>query len=324
MSESEKRMIAVDALGGDFAPTEVIKGALQAARKGVPIILFGPHARVEQELMSLDAAWKAHAISIVDSPEEIAMGEHPVKAVRAKINSSLVKAVASCSAGQTKAVVSAGNSGALMAAATFILGRQEGVERPAIAGWLPSKKGKVFALDLGATVDCKPSYLFQFAQLGVSYLHSVSGIDQPRVALLSNGEERSKGSQVGREAFSLLEQSSLNFIGNIEPAALIEHKADVVVTDGFAGNILLKTMEATAVMLGELFSSTVQENQEIAPQVKQQVIQAISLEAKALLTGRALLLGVNGTVIVLHGNAKADAVEHGIHMAWRSVGSKKR
>jgi glycerol-3-phosphate acyltransferase PlsX len=325
--------IAVDGMGGDFAPDQIIQGVLAVAKKNIPIYLFGPSELLAQRLSFFDSTWQNYQITLVDAPEVIAMDEEPVQAVRKKKNSSLVQAVTSCAQGETQAVVSAGNSGALMAAATLLLGRVDGIDRPAIAGWLPSKKRHVLALDLGANPDCKPHYLYQFGILGDQYCKNVSNISSPRIGLLSNGTERGKGSQEVREAFALFEDSELNFFGNVEPSTLIENEVDVVVCDGFAGNILLKAFEASQTLLRDLLSQQIvllgekgkdekyRGYEEFIQQWLNESMQLIEQQKTHELHGGGLLLGVKGTVVIAHGNAQAADLEQAIRLAAKSIES---
>lgn len=293
-------MIAIDVMGGDFAPQQQLMGAYRAVRNlAIPVTLFGPQSVMQEGLDAIDPQWTRYPITLRDAVEVVGMDEHPVHAVRTKTNSSLVQAVMSVKRGDCSAVVSAGNSGALMAAATFILGRENGVERPAIGGFLPTKKGEVLCLDLGANTDCRAIHLLQFAHLGVEHIQHVKGLERPRVGLLANGAESSKGSRLVQEAYPLLERSGLNFVGNIEPEALFDHAVDVLVCDGFVGNILLKTIEACT----NLNSWHDEEVGQVAP----------SSHARQ---GGALLLGVQGTVIVAHGAANAAAMQHAIMKAY--------
>jgi phosphate acyltransferase len=288
-------MIAVDVMGGDRAPHVVLEGGLAAARKSIPVAFYGPHTLIEQWLDANDPMWRTYGVSIIDAPETIDMAVEPVNAVRKKTNSSLVRAVASVTAGKSSAVVSAGNSGALMAASALFMGKQEGVERPAIAGFLPSSQGRVLALDLGANTDCRPHHLQQFAHMGVVYLTRTTGKLRPRVGVLSNGQEPGKGNSVVKETHQLLCKDTLNFIGNVEPYDIFNGHADVVVCDGFVGNVLLKTMESVAHLM------------RVVPTVK---------ESKYSVSGGALLLGVKGVVMVCHGNADAQAIEQALVQAW--------
>lgn len=295
-------MIAIDVMGGDHAPEVILQGALAAAKKSIPVTLYGPQAMIYQWLGDHEPDWSSFAISVVDAPDSIAMDEDPVFAVRKKPSSSLVKAVASVAGNQNWAVLSAGNSGALMAAAALVIGRSVGVERPAIAGFLPTAKGHVLALDLGANTECKPTHLQTFAHLGSDYVRRTQGISEPRVGLLSNGHEEGKGSLLVKETYALLKLDTLNFIGNVEPYDVFAHKADVVVCDGFSGNVLLKTVESVTKMLAGL----------VDPAQAQKISAHF---ARGQLNG-ALLLGVNQPVIVCHGSASANAIENAIFYAW--------
>lgn len=285
-------MIAVDALGGDFAPHAVLEGALRASRTRIPVAIFGPAEKISAILDQLDATWKTLPITLVSTTEEIGMAEEPAMAVRRKRDSSLVRAVAAVADGTCSAVISAGNSGALMVAAMFILGKHEGIERPAIAGILPvSGDRSVVVLDLGGNTDCKASHLVHFAQLGVDYARSMSiGGHSPRVGLLCNGTEEGKGSILVKEVHQILKQSSHDFVGNLEPLDVLSGRTDVVVCDGFTGNIFLKTIEAS----GQLFEKAA---------------------TTFSVPGGAQLLGVRGTVIVAHGNSNAASIQKAIQLA---------
>ena len=288
-------MIAVDVMGGDRAPEVTLEGGLAAARTSVPVAFYGPGHRIEQWLHDHDRNWQSYAISIVDAPEVIDMAAEPVAAVRRYPHSSLVQAVISVATGKSVAVVSAGNSGAVMTAAVLFVGRHKDVERPAISVFLPTLQVPVLALDVGANTECRPRHLCTFAHLGVEYLEQIMGMVRPRVGLLSNGHEPGKGNSVGKEAFNLLTADSLNFIGNVEPYDVFAGSTDVVVCDGFAGNVLLKTMEAVGAMLTS----------------KTPGIPDICTPR-----GGALLLGVNGTVLICHGNVSALGIEQAIVQAW--------
>jgi glycerol-3-phosphate acyltransferase PlsX len=312
-------MIAIDVMGGDYAPRAILEGSLRAAKKSVPVTLYGPLGLIQTQLSELDPSWQSYNITICDTPDVIEMGEEPIQAIRRKSNSSLVKAVASIKEGRNSAVISAGNSGALMAAATFILGRKPGVERVAIAGLMPSPHGRVLALDLGANTDVRPHHLYQFAQLGVDYAQSVLKISNPRVALLSNGHEEGKGSLLVKEAFGLLKTSPFNFVGNVEPYDLLSNKTDIIVCDGFSGNIFLKTMEAVF----EFFTKSMKRDLRTAadPTIQQwgrDFLGGIDKQLDHKQVGGALLLGVQGTVIVCHGNSDAQIIENAISFAQKA------
>jgi len=329
---SEKRpYVAVDGMGGDFAPHAVIEGVLTAARWGIPIMLFGPEKKLVRYLSEQCEEWESLGIRVVQAPEVIGMAEEPVHAVRKKTDSSLVMAVQSLVKGEAKAAFSCGNSGALMAASLFILGRQEGIDRPAIAGLLPTLKGSVIALDLGANVDCRPHYLQQFGEMGSDYARKLFSLESPRVAILSNGAERGKGSLLVKQATALLEESNLHFIGNVEPIDIVNHCADVVVCDGFAGNILLKTMEATASMIKqalahELSNGGLTREKGEGTRLKELLESGLArLEERfgeAAQSG-ARLLGVNGIVLVGHGAAHAVSIAASIRKAYNIILAEK-
>jgi len=316
-------MIALDVMGGDHAPQAVVHGAFLAAQQSIPITLFGPHDLITSLLEDLDAQWQRYPLYIAHADQVIGMDDDPVWAVKTKPDSSLVKAVASVKHGVCQAVVSAGSSGALMVAATLILGRQEGVGRAAIAGFLPTKKGKVLALDLGANTEVRPEHLYQFAHLGAAHLVAVSGVKHPRVALLANGHEEGKGSALVKQAHVLLKGSMLNFIGNAEPKHVFDHEMDVIVCDGFSGNVLLKTCEAATDMLSEWLAQGIAEyaHSDVSQVHDMGKFLQTSIDARLdyKQVGGALLLGVNGTVIVCHGSSDVQTIQCALAFAWSTI-----
>lgn len=286
--------VAVDAMGGDFAPQVVVEGAIAAAHAHCPVMLFGPSKRLDELLAAVDPSWQKLPITLFDASDSIGMGDSPVDAVRRGECSSMVLGIKAVAAGECAAFMSAGNSGAVVVASTLVLGRQEGVIRPAIGAEIPSKKGSVFMLDLGANVDCRPEHLVQFATLGISEVKRVKAV--PTVGLLCNGEEPGKGSALVKAAYPLLQVAlGSMFIGNVEPRDLIEGNVDVVVTDGFTGNLVLKTIEA--MILPASYADTVTCGNDWHRHVP-----------KWYVTGGARLLGVRGAVIIAHGRASADDV----------------
>jgi phosphate acyltransferase len=315
-------MVAVDVMGGDFAPGAILGGALCAARSGTSVGLFGPQDLIVQYLNKNDENWSSLPISIFNSTQIIAMGEEPVKAISQKKQSSLVLAVEAVKDKRCCAVVSAGNSGALMVAATFILGRKKGIERPAIAGFLSSMKGSALCLDLGANADCKPSYLEQFAHLGCEYLIKNHNIKNPKVGLLSNGSEPSKGSKLIKDTYDLLLKSKLNFIGNLEPKNVFLYKADVIVCDGFSGNILLKAFECSTSIFKKWFKDDLDEvnffSKIIIAKWGRRFLTKVFKKSDWAQKGGALLLGVNGSVVVCHGCSNALAIENAIKFAQKT------
>ncbi len=296
--------IAVDAMGGDYAPVEVIAGAVEWAKNTLTqVILVGKQESILNELKKY--IYDESLITIVNASQVIGMDESPALALRKKKDASIIVATGLVKQGLADAVVSCGSTGAQMAAALFLLGRMEGVERPPIGVSIPNQAGgTTLLMDVGANVDCKASQLLQFAALGSSYAASVQGIEKPRVALLNNGEEEGKGNSVSVEAYALLrEQKSLNFIGNIEGRDLFNAKSDVIICDGFTGNIVLKSIEGLAMFMAALIS-----------QEYGMVPKAIS-KLDYTQVGGAPLLGVKGISVVCHGSSKRNSVYSGINIA---------
>ncbi len=317
-------MIAVDAMGGDFAPRATVAGAIRAARQGVTIALFGNQPTIEYELAQLDPAWRLLPLSIIHCTETIGMADEPSRTVVSKKNSSLIQSLLSVKIGEAEAVVSAGNSGALLVASTLHLGRVDGVLRPAIGSYIPTLKGSVFCLDLGGNTDCKPEYLEQFAAMGAAYVTVTKSIENPKVALLSNGHEPYKGSIAVKKAYDLLEKSSLNFIGNIEPRDIFTADVDVVVSDGFVGNIMLKTMQGAANLVTAMIKK--QAGYSMLSKIYLAIGSSIFGRVKAELDyskwGGALLLGVKAPVIFAHGSSNERAIEQAILFADATVKNK--
>lgn len=317
-------MIAVDAMGGDYAPQAAVTGALKAAQKGIPLILFGNERQIIHILDQSYSQWRKLPISIVHCSEVILMGENPVSAVRTKSDSSLVKALKAVADGQAEAVISAGNSGAGLVAASLYLGKIPGVMRPAIGDFLPTPSGSIFCVDLGANVDCKPEHLLSFAIMGHAYVQVAKGIDRPRVALLSNGAERAKGTRLIKESYLLLEQADINFIGNLEPRDMFTGVADVLVCDGFAGNIMLKAIEGTVTTLIEWQKKAYMRNwvTKLTGLFHQFLMRGLKKKVDYAQKGGALLLGVQHPFIIAHGCSDARAFFHAIEYAQQVAHGK--
>ena len=248
--------IVLDAMGGDFAPAVNVEAAIQAARKhGYEIVLVGRQEVIRPLLVQHNTA--NLTLPIVNAPEVIEMGEHPANAVKAKKNSSIVVGMDIVKRGEADAFVTMGNTGAAMAAALFHLGRIKGIHRPALSALYPTTKGWCMVLDIGANTDCKPEYLVQFALMGSLYSERVLGIRKPRVALVSNGEEETKGSQLVQEVHQLLKKAPINFIGNAEGRHIPVGYADVYVTDGFTGNVIIKLSEGMSGMIKQMLREEV-------------------------------------------------------------------
>jgi glycerol-3-phosphate acyltransferase PlsX len=317
---AEARAVAVDAMGGDNAPAEIVRGALRAATElHIPVMLVGRRELLETELARIEGPETVSRarLTIVDAREVVEMDEHPASAVRAKRDSSVVRACALVAEGRAGAAVSAGNSGAVLAAALFSVKRIQGVARPAIGALLPSRGAPTFLLDVGANTDCKPEWLLQFGVMGAVYARTMMGVDSPRVGLLSNGEEPGKGSQLVQEAYPLLETAALDFTGNVESKELFTGACDVAVCDGFVGNIALKTAEG----VGEYLFATLREeartsfSAKIGGQLLKPRLRAVRDRVDYRRTGGALLLGVAGEVVIAHGRSDALAVMNAIRVA---------
>jgi glycerol-3-phosphate acyltransferase PlsX len=311
-------LIAVDAMGGDRAPDVVIEGALHAARRlGVRVALVGPADRLKDDLARRDPSDAAH-MTIVDAPDVVAMDDSPF-AVRRKPRSSVRVAAELVSRGEAAAVFSAGHSGASVLAAHAVFGLLPGVERPALAVTVPTRTGAAVLLDAGATIECRPEHLVQFAAMGSAYARVALGVDQPSVGLLSIGEEAGKGNDLIRDAHGLLTQSRLRFIGNVEARELFTGRADVVVCDGFTGNIALKVgeglVEAVEQMLREEMGA--EWVSQIGALLMRGAFERFRQRVDYAEYGAAPLLGVAGLTLVGHGRSSPRAVESGIALAAR-------
>ncbi len=317
-------MIAVDVMGGDYAPQEAVQGALAAAQKGISVVLFGNQDKVMPLLSHYYPRWRSLPIELVHCSDVIEMDEEPVRGMLRKKDASIVRALQALRLGKVQAFVSAGNSGAVMAAATVILGRVPGVLRPAIGTFLPTNHGSLFCLDLGANPDCKPEYMVQFAYMGYAYMRLVKHIAQPRIALLSNGHESYKGSVLVKKAYDLLSKTSLEFVGNIESRDLFAGRADVIVTDGFTGNVLLKSIQGTARAVMDWIKDEAARSLflKILLGLTYPLLSRIKNKIDYARTGGALLLGVNKPVIIAHGSSKEQAITQAIFFAHKTVQEK--
>src|SRR5207237_4209607 len=319
---ADEPLIAVDSMGGDNAPGAIVEGAVTAARQlGVRVALVGQTEAVERELGRLAA--RPDSITLVDAPEVIEMDEHPAQAARQKKRSSIVVGLRMLKQREADAFVSAGNTGAIMAGAIMHLGRVRGIERPSLVGLLPFA-GKLTAfLDVGANADARPEYLLQWAQMAAVYMEHVWKVERPTVGLLNIGEEESKGSAVVQEAYELLEASGLNFIGNVEGRDVPLGGADVIVTDGFTGNVVVKTMEGTAdLIMSELRAAiTSRPWYAAAGLVLTPAFGALRKKFDYREYGAGPLLGVNGLVFIGHGRSDARAISSALRVARESAQS---
>jgi phosphate acyltransferase len=313
--------IALDAMGGDHAPREVVRGAALAARElGVRVALVGRREDVERELAALPADLVASrtSLSVVDAREVVAMDEHPAQAVRSKKDASVVVACREVKEGRARAAVSAGNSGAVLAAALFTVGRVKGVARPAIGALLPTAGDTMsFMLDVGANADCRPEWLAQFAVMGSVYASEMMGIREPHVGLLSNGEEPGKGSELVQAATPLLQAAPITFIGNVEGKDIFRGAADVIVSDGFAGNVALKVAEGVAEFLLTSISTIARQSVQgkVGGALLKPKLRPIRDKVDYRKTGGALLLGVDAEMVIAHGRSDAEAIMNAIRVA---------
>jgi len=301
--------VAVDAMGGDRAPEEIVAGAADAASETIRPVLYGPPGLDTQGL------------ALVETAGVIEMDDHAVESVRAKPDSSLVRAVRSVAAGEADAVVSAGSTGAMLAASLLHIRRLPGVRRPAIAVTIPSRHGPTVLIDAGANADARPEDLLQFAHMGVVFAEEILEIDDPAVRLLSIGEEDEKGNQLTLDAGALLRMSTLRFGGNTESRSLLEGDSDIVVTDGFTGNIALKALEGTIRSLLDALREELESSVRgrlggflMRPSARQ-VRRRLDPETY----GGAYLLGVRGLVVIAHGSSSRVAIANAIRLAARGV-----
>ena len=309
-------------MGGDQAPAEIVAGALLArAELGIQVALVGPKDVIEAELVRQGEL--ATRFEIMNATEAIAMDEHPAQAVRTKRDASINVAMSMVKRGVAGAFVSAGNTGAVMASALMTLGRIQGIERPALGTVAPFSESGVLVLDVGANADVKPNYLVQFAQMGAVYAERVLNIKNPRVALLNIGGEETKGSELIQEVYGRLGKAGVNFVGNIEGGEVHRGKADVIVTDGFTGNVAVKVTEGVSdFIFRELRSSLTSKLQyKLAAMVLRPALVKLRDKMDPNTYGGVPLLGVNGVVMIAHGNSDARAIRNALRFANEAASS---
>jgi phosphate acyltransferase len=312
-------IVAVDAMGGDHAPRVVVEGALLAARElGTEIILVGQKDAVEYELRRHAA--QSAPLAVVPASQIITMDESPSAGLRKK-DSSMKVAFEMMKRGQAHAVVSAGNSGAMMAAGMLVMGTLFPVTRPAISIIVPSRTKGTVLIDAGANVDCKPDHLLHFAIMGSVYAEQVMAIPNPRVGLLSNGEEESKGNELTRAARELIADTALNYIGYVEGRDIFDGRVDVIVCDGFTGNVVLKTMEGVAGFVGEILKGAFKKNlpSRLGYLMSRKALREAYSRVDYAEYGGAPLLGLNGIAIIAHGGSSPRAIKNAIRVAGESV-----
>ena len=314
--------IVVDAMGGDRAPQVVVDGAVQAARDlGLEVVLVGQQEAVGAALGNHDT--DGLALSVQHASQVIEMDEHPAAAVKSKKDSSMIVGMELVKRREADAFYTAGNSGGALASALFRLGRIRGIKRPALSTVFPSKtpQGFCFLLDIGANAECKPEFLVQFALMGSVYSERVMGVQNPRVAIVSNGEEEGKGNQLVQATVPLLKESGLNFVGNAEGKDIPWGTADVVVTDGFTGNIILKLAEGISKFLLDVLKEEITSRNvsKVGALLAKPAFDEVRKRLDYREYGGAPLLGVDGIVIVGHGRSDALAIRNGIRMAAQTV-----
>jgi phosphate acyltransferase len=301
--------VAVDALGGDRAPDEIVHGAVDARSATIAPILFGP------------AGLDAHGLQLVATSDAIAMDDHPVESARTKPDSSLVRAVRAVADGEADVVVSAGNTGAMLAASLLHIRRLSGVHRPGIAIVIPTKRGPSVLIDAGANADARPEHLVQFAHMGSVFAEEILEIERPEVRLMSIGEEDEKGNQLTIDAHELLRGADLHFAGNVEGRLLLEGGADVVVTDGFTGNVALKTLEGTIKTLLDALRTEL--GSSVRGRLGGLLIRPGARHLRERLDpetyGGGYLLGLNGLVVIAHGSSSRVAIANAIRLGARGV-----
>lgn len=310
--------LAIDAMGGDHAPEVIVKGAVKAIEQfsDIELILVGHEDKIKQHLQ------RQERITIIHTDEVITGDDEPVRAVRRKKDASMVLAAREVKEGRADALISAGNTGALVATGLFVVGRIPGIDRPALAPTIPTIDGKGFLLlDVGANSDAKPEHMLQNAYMGSIYSEKVRGIPNPRVGLLNIGTEEEKGNLLTKNAYELLKETDLNFIGNVEARDLLNGVADVVVTDGFTGNMVLKTLEGTAASLMKMLKNALTSSMKakigavlVLPQLKE-----IKKTMDYTEHGGALLAGIQHPVIKAHGSSDEKAIVNAIRQARNMV-----
>lgn len=312
--------IALDAMGSDRYPEPEIQGALWAAEKwGLDIILVGDQSRLEPQLRALNT--RGLAVRIEHAPDILEMSDKPVEAARLKPRNSMAVGLELVKKGVAEAFVSAGNTGGVMFNALRILGRIPGVARPALTAMFPVRSGHAIVLDIGANADCRPEFLLQFAIMGSIYAEKVLYKQNPRVGLLSNGEEPGKGNQLVKETYPLLEKSGLNFIGNVEGKEVFNGEADVVVTDGFTGNIMLKSSEAVAKLITDVLRESLMASwrTKLGALLAKPAFTQIRQMLDPSEIGAAPLLGIDGLVFVGHGRSDARAIMNALRVANEAI-----
>lgn len=308
--------IVIDAMGGDNAPDEIIKGVVEAADKvDAELVLVGKEDVIKEKLKEYD---KKENITIKNATEVITMEEVPTKAIKSKKDSSMVVGLNMIKEKEADIFISAGSTGALLTGALLNVGRIKGISRPALATVLPSQEDKFLLLDMGANANCKPEYLAQFAKMGAIYMEKTMGVKNPKVGLVNVGTEEEKGSDLAKGAHKLLKESDLNFVGNIEGRDLMMGTVDVAVCDGFTGNVILKTLEGFGLAIFKILGEEIGKSlkNKVGALIMKPSLRALKHKMDYSEYGGALLLGIDGGVIKCHGSSKAKAITNAIKQAY--------
>lgn len=315
--------LAVDGMGGDFAPDAVIEGCVEALREqDLHIIITGPEDLIRRKLS--EYSYPKDKITVVNATEVISPNEEPVKALKRKKDSSLVKALNLVKAGEADAILSAGSTGALMAGASLIIGRIKGIKRVALAPVMPGKSAPFMIVDAGANVDCKPQYLLQFALMGKIYFENILQVPNPSVGLVNIGAEEEKGNELTKETHKLLKQTDFNFVGNIEPRDVPKGDVNILVCDGFVGNTILKTYEGVASTIFSMLKEEIMSSftNKLGGLLLKSVFSRFKKKFDYTEYGGSAFLGSNGIVIKAHGSSNAKAFKNAIKQAVSSYDNK--
>ncbi len=309
-------VVVVDGMGGDFSPSAVVEGCVAAIKEyNIDILITGPEELIQGELAKY--TYDTNKIKIVDAKEVINTSEHPVMAIKRKKDSSLVKALNLVKSGDADAVISAGSSGAFLAGCTLIVGRIKGIDRPALAPILPGKNGPFMIIDSGANAECKPHYLVQFGLMGKTYFENILKISNPSVGLVNIGTEEEKGNELTKSAHKLLKQADLNFVGNVEAREIPSGETNILVCDGFVGNVILKLYEGAVSNIFDILKAGIMSSArtKLGGMLLKPVFKKFKSDFDYKEHGGAAFLGVNGICIKAHGSSDAKAFKNAIRQA---------
>ena len=309
-------VVVVDGMGGDFSPNAVVQGCVAAIKEyDIDILITGPEDLIKEELKKY--TYDKNKIKIVDAREVISTNEHPVMAVKRKKDSSLVKALNLVKSGEADAIISAGSSGAFLAGCTLIVGRIKGIDRPALAPVMPGKNGPFMIIDCGANAECKPHYLVQFGLMGKTYFENILKITNPSVGLVNIGIEEEKGNELSKSAHKLLKEANLNFVGNVEAREIPTGDINVLVCDGFVGNVILKLYEGAVANIFDILKTSIMSSfrTKIGGILLKPVFKKFKKDFDYKEYGGAAFLGVNGICIKAHGSSDAKAFKNAIRQA---------